>query len=1153
MVRSLPIPVDPYGTSLVPVHQRASRMTSGHGDDPRSEADDDPSRAPADAGAEDPFTAAIVRSKIQPPSLRPTTLERPRLIEWLERHAAIRVRLISAEAGYGKSTLLADHTRRTARPTAWYRLESGDRDWPTSINYLVAAFREILTPEFGTGTINLLRHIGVLNATRDMAVDSFLVELEAAITEPVTLVLDDFHVVADSEDFRDICLRLLEFTPQDVSFVLAGRDLSGFPTARLAAQGSVVEIGSEELRFTRRETADLLAFGYGVTLEDDLVRIVDERLRGWGAGIQLVGTSLMTLRPSEVRRFIEDLTFRPDPLYDFLAEEVLGRLPSATRRVLTVASVLERIDPRLVTAAMATERSITTRRVEATLSRAEAAGLVVPSPHGDGSWTFHPLVRDYLLSRLITTLPRASLLEMHLRIAKAAEPIDWLASAFHYVEAEHLRDAMRVLRDSAILALGTATWGQVGTLVDRMPEEPVPAAVSVVRARGLVAQGRPKDAVGLLGSLPTDGLDSTESALIQVTLSYALMVAGRLTDARQALNKFFEIEDRPRVPESLARGYQAVLAAHDGGQLSQALDVLIGLGKEHGQLGLPYYAAVSYHNAALASFARAQYSSCIEIGAKSLEYFRKTTLRHGMESTHAIIAMAALELGHQSKAEAHFEAVSIDEGVPADAQAHAAWAASATGDTERAWVLLERAARSALDEPTEPGAIPDVQYAKALAHVADGDYDAASAALRDAEDASLEMDAVCRDRAVASLVALLRNDVGTATTLADEGVRFADKQGAAHWHRWCTLVLAVARGDAHAYRQALASLLTYSQLSTEVLADVLLRGVGLLPEIPEPIVARVRAQPQRWLPALRRTVKSGPTESAIAAATLLAAFGTLEDVPLLVSLERHNAKLLGRRQLAQSLARRTKPTLILHDLGRVRIQLGTHVVRVSQTRRRASSLLAFLATRPEHAAMRDLVLETLWPNQTPEGSANSLHQTLFFLRRELSPEVDEGRMVDYVIVEGDTVALDPELVLVDSAAFVRQASAALSRDDIHEIGPSILRDYTAKFALEFEYEDWATAWRDRLHSLYLELTQVTSEALVREGRVRSGIEVMSRALILDPDAFELEASLARALLDAGAVAAADHQYAHYARVYEEEYGEAPPPLRPRPSRPRAAR
>ncbi len=88
-----------------------------------------------------------------------------------------RLRVIIAEAGYGKSTLLADHARRTSGRTIWYRLEASDRDWVTFLSYIVAAVREI-APGFGAGTVSLLQQVGVLNATRDVTLDTLLAELE---------------------------------------------------------------------------------------------------------------------------------------------------------------------------------------------------------------------------------------------------------------------------------------------------------------------------------------------------------------------------------------------------------------------------------------------------------------------------------------------------------------------------------------------------------------------------------------------------------------------------------------------------------------------------------------------------------------------------------------------------------------------------------------------------------------------------------------------------------------------------------------------------------------------------------------------------------------------------------------------------------------
>jgi DNA-binding SARP family transcriptional activator len=184
----------------------------------------------------------------------------------------------------------------------------------------------------------------------------------------------------------------------------------------------------------------------------------------------------------------------------------------------------------------------------------------------------------------------------------------------------------------------------------------------------------------------------------------------------------------------------------------------------------------------------------------------------------------------------------------------------------------------------------------------------------------------------------------------------------------------------------------------------------------------------------------------------------------------------------------------------------------------------------------------MWPNQSPDGAVNSLHQTLYFLRRDIDPYFEDGHSVDYLVVEPDVVYLDPDLVQVDSAAFFRQLSAALASDSLADLSLPILRDYTAKFALDFEYEEWSLAWRDQLHGLFLETTQSTAEALLASGRPQPAVEVVQRALAIDPTALDLETTLIRALARCGARAAAVHQYRHYARAYEDETGDQAPPL-----------
>ncbi|MDQ3486512.1 MAG: hypothetical protein M3468_02110, partial [Acidobacteriota bacterium] len=157
----------------------------------------------------DSFLDSIIRSKVQPSPVRAQTLTRDRLLDWLAHHMPERLKLITAEAGYGKTTLLADFSSRGLVPCLWYKLETSDRDWVTFLNYLVAAGRQ-LSPGFAPATAGLLRQMAAIGATRDVIVGSFISELSQLGDDPVLLILDDFHLVDESEDVQAIVGRLLE-------------------------------------------------------------------------------------------------------------------------------------------------------------------------------------------------------------------------------------------------------------------------------------------------------------------------------------------------------------------------------------------------------------------------------------------------------------------------------------------------------------------------------------------------------------------------------------------------------------------------------------------------------------------------------------------------------------------------------------------------------------------------------------------------------------------------------------------------------------------------------------------------------------------------------------------------------------------------------
>ena len=215
-------------------------------------------------------TFPIHLAKVQRPALRDETLERPRLLDWLRAKIHGRVVLLLADAGYGKTTLLADFSRRTRLRTLWYRLDETDRDWTSFLRHLVAAGREH-DPEFAPATSSLLAEIGVGGPSREAVLDTFIRELPTIAVGGAILVFDDFHLVDDATDVRHIARELLARAPERLTIVFASRRAPTVQLSRLRAVGEVAELTTDDLRFDTAETAQLFTETFGRQLYADIL------------------------------------------------------------------------------------------------------------------------------------------------------------------------------------------------------------------------------------------------------------------------------------------------------------------------------------------------------------------------------------------------------------------------------------------------------------------------------------------------------------------------------------------------------------------------------------------------------------------------------------------------------------------------------------------------------------------------------------------------------------------------------------------------------------------------------------------------------------------------------------------------------------------
>ena len=223
------------------------------------------------------------------------------------------------------------------------------------------------------------------------------------------------------------------------------------------------------------------------------------------------------------------------------------------------------------------------------------------------------------------------------------------------------------------------------------------------------------------------------------------------------------------------------------------------------------------------------------------------------------------------------------------------------------------------------------------------------------------------------------------------------------------------------------------------------------------------------------------------------------------------------------------------------VHIGNRQVSGSTIRRKVLALLCFLLTKPDLASTRDQVLDALWPDLDPLDAVNSLNQTVYFLRRILEEDYVDDLSPGYLHHDSDLIWFDRELVTSRSnecRRLIKELPPQPSPDQVSEL----VEKYKGRFALDFDYEEWSSPYRDWLHASFLEVVERAVSSDIETGHFERGIRVARRVLDVDPGAEQVEVSLLRLYRASGAHAAAAEQYGHYAAVMRDQLGIAPPPL-----------
>jgi LuxR family maltose regulon positive regulatory protein len=337
----------------------------------------------------------LLETKLHVPRRRRGMVGRPRLAEQLNRSAHAALTLVSAPAGFGKTTVLSEwlaDAPADAPRAAWLSLDERDNDPTLFWTYVVAAL-QTAAGDVGATALSILESTGA--ATE--AVLATLVNDLDALSHEVLLVLDDFHLIED-RTIRESVEFLVEHLPPQLHLVIASRADPTLPLPRLRARGQLVELRAADLRFTAEESAAYLTGEMGLDLTDHDVAALDGRTEGWIAALQLAALSMQGRE--DVAEFIAGFAGDDRYIVDYLAEEVLQRQPEEVRRFLLQTSILERLSGPLCDAV--TGRS----DGKAMLQTLERANLFLRPLDDRRQWfRYHQLFADVLQTHLLDEQP----------------------------------------------------------------------------------------------------------------------------------------------------------------------------------------------------------------------------------------------------------------------------------------------------------------------------------------------------------------------------------------------------------------------------------------------------------------------------------------------------------------------------------------------------------------------------------------------------------------------------------------------------------------------------------------------------------------------------------------------------------------------------
>ncbi|GAB4409714.1 MAG: BTAD domain-containing putative transcriptional regulator [Anaerolineales bacterium] len=1040
-----------------------------------------------------PGLSLVKKTKILIPRRRPDFLRRQRLIDFLHSRIDRRLLLVSAPAGYGKTTLLVDFANDTDLPVCWYSLDSGAQDPRTFLEHFIACIQQRF-PEFGSRTVEMLDSLtDMTEAGLNPVLVSLVNEILDEIPEYFAIVLDDFHLVEQNSAITRFITRFLEDAPENCCLIVAGRTVPGrLPIVTLASKQQVAGLGSNDLRFTPDEIQALVRQVYDVELSAEDAHALAQDTEGWITGILLSTHRLWQGLLEGLIRARGTMT-----VYDYLANEVFNQQDPKVQEFLLGSSILDDMTPELCDAVLETNNSW------AMLNLLEERNLFLNRLGADGQWyRYHRLFQGYLVSRLQREEP-GRFAELHRRAAAYWEgkndlpqAISHLLSAGDYPAAA---DRMERIASTMIASgrhMGLMQW-----------YETLPADVSrqhpwllVHCAKAYAQYGQPDMALSLLDTAENafrQSLDTKGTVQVSVQRGTIFRLQGRYKEGAEQCARAAMLAsqvDAPTVAE-LERCWGICL-----GQLGQ-----LQAGVEHLQRALQLHLlSGSEFNAALARTDLAAFLERMGQLDEALAQLEKSAAvlqraRNPSELANTLNSMGVIYYfrGEYARARETLQHA-LQAAHDAGSGRWTAYILAGLGDIERdsgnAAEALDhyQKALALLDEKQEGFLTMYIHAAQAELHAALGEPLWAQDLARQARELA-EAHRSSYEQGLAGIATGLARLPRDATQAVQELQRAADllkENGAMRDMTRAVFLLAAALEQAGAHEKALTRLEEALTLATKLGYRTALRALA------------------GWAkPLLTRAAQSGMDVADIlqGAAPPAPASAEAGETP---PAETHTIRLLG--------------------LGGSRVEMDGEAVLTKWSK--ARELIFLLATENEgRGVLRDDIYQALWPGDSEHKSYGNLYTLVYRVRRFLTNDCVQYEDNVYRFAPAGGYTCD----VTEFQALIAKAQAA------HDPAEALMWYEKAVALYKGDFlEDIATEWtlhqQTALRDLFLMAIARVANHYWQMGNHEMTIALTHRWLEEDPTDEAAHRLLMRCFAAQGNIGAVRRQYQLCERILAQE-------------------